>query len=250
MYIVNCWGGLRYNRGMFLDVSGKKIYFERRGAGPPLLFVHGWGGTSMSLLPLAKMFLSYETIVLDLPGFGKSDLPDSSWGVEEYTSLINQFCLKLGIEKITYFGHSFGGSLGIYLASSNSSLIGKLILCNSAFKRTSSHQSSFSLMKRLPMSVKKFLYRIFFPNSDSMKYPHLETNFRKIITQDLSHLLAKIKIPTLILWGSVDKDTPVPMAHELHEKIEGSTLKIFEGVTHGLPLKYPELVYKEMAKFI
>ena len=98
--------------------------------------------------------------------------------------------------------------------------------------------------------IKRLLYRIFFPNSDSMKYPHLETNFRKIITQDLSHLLAKIKIPTLILWGSVDKDTPVPMAHELHEKIEGSTLKIFEGVTHGLPLKYPELVYKEMAKFI
>lgn len=235
---------------MFLDVSGKKIYFERRGAGPPLLFVHGWGGTSMSLLPLARLFTGYETIVLDLPGFGKSDLPDPTWGVKEYANIVYQFCLQLGLKNIAYFGHSFGGSLGIYLASTKPELIEKLILCNSAFKRTSPGQSRFLLMKCLPMSMKRFLYRIFFPNSDSMKYPHLETNFRKIIIQDLSHLLPKIKTPTLILWGSADKDTPVPMAHELYEKIAGSTLKIFEGVTHGLPLKYPEFVYKEVMKFL
>lgn len=235
---------------MLLDVSGKKIYFERHGTGPPLLFVHGWGGTSMSLIPLAKLFTGYETIVLDLPGFGKSDLPDPTWGVEEYANLVNQFCLQLGLKNITYFGHSFGGSLGVYLASIQPELIAKLILCNSAFKRTSPSQSRFPLMKRLPLSMKRFLYRVFFPNSDSMKYSQLETNFRKIITQDLSHFLPKIKIPTLILWGSADKDTPVPMATELHQKIEGSTLKMFEGVTHGLPLKYPELVYKEIMKFL
>jgi pimeloyl-ACP methyl ester carboxylesterase len=83
-----------------------------------------------------------------------------------------------------------------------------------------------------------------------MKYPHLESNFRKIITQDLSGLLPEIKIPTLILWGSADRDTPAPMAYELNEKIAGSVLKIFEGVSHGLPLAYPKLVYREMIKFL
>ncbi len=235
---------------MFLDVAGKKVYYQQIGKGPPILFVHGWGGSSASLLPLAKLFTSHETIILDLPGFGKSDLPDPSWGVKEYADLIAKFCFKLKLDKITYFGHSFGGSLGIYLAASKPGLIQKLILCNGAFKRTTSRQSSFPLLKRLPVGLKRLLYRIFFPNSDSLKYPHLETNFRKIIQEDLSHLLPKIKIPTIILWGSADKDTPSPMAYELHEKIEGSTLKMFEGITHGLPLKYTELVYKEMIKFI
>jgi len=235
---------------MFVDVSGKKIHYQKMGTGPPLLFVHGWGGTSTSLLPLARLFTGYEMIVLDLPGFGKSNLPDPKWGVQEYANLVSQFCLQLGLKNITYFGHSFGGSLGIYLASTKPDLFKKLILCNSAYKRTSPSQSGFPLMKRLPIGMKRFLYRIFFPNSDSMKYPQLETNFRKIITQDITHLLSKIKVPTLILWGSADKDTPAPMAQELHEKIEESILKIFEGVTHGLPLKYPELVYKEIMKFL
>ncbi|MBI4973234.1 alpha/beta hydrolase [Candidatus Roizmanbacteria bacterium] len=235
---------------MFLDVEGKKIYYHKMGTGAPLLFVHGWGGSSASLLPLARLFTGHETIVLDLPGFGKSDLPDPSWGVQEYATLVNQFCLQLGLRNITYFGHSFGGSLGIYLASTKPDLFKKLILCNSAFKRTAPGKSRYPLLKHLPTSMKKFLYRFFYPNSDSMKYPQLETNFRRIITEDISHLLPMVKVPTLILWGSADKDTPTPMAQDLHEKIEGSTLKIFEGVTHGLPLKYPGLVYQEMIKFL
>lgn len=245
---------------MFLDVSGKKVYYEQMGKGPPLLFVHGWGGTSASLLPLANLFTGHETYVLDLPGFGKSGLPDPTWGVEEYASLVGQFCTQLGLKDIIYFGHSFGGSLGIYLASTKPEPVKKLILCNSAFSRHPEQGRRISEIMRflvlrfgglgMTNKIKRLLYRVFFPNSDSMKYPHLETNFRKIITQDLSHLLPSIKIPTLVLWGSTDKDTPVQMAHELHEKIEGSELKIFEGVTHGLPLKYPELVYKEMIKFL
>lgn len=245
---------------MFLDVSGKRINYQRMGTGAPLLFVHGWGGSVASLSPLAKLFTGYETFVLDLPGFGKSGLPDPSWGVGEYANLVGQFCQKLGLKDIIYFGHSFGGSLGIYLASTEPELIKKLILCNSAFSRHPEQSRRISKFMRflvlrfgglgMTNKLKRLLYRVFFPNSDSMKYPHLETNFRKIIAQDLSHLLPSIKIPTLILWGSTDKDTPASMAHELHEKIEGSKLKIFEGVTHGLPLKYPELVYKEMIKFI
>ena len=235
---------------MYQDVSGKKIYFERVGAGPPLLFVHGWGGSSASLLPLARLVSGCETIILDLPGFGRSNSPDPSWGVEEYANLVYQFCRQLGLKNATYFGHSFGGSLGIYLAATKPELIKKLILCNSAFRRSPSRRSLFPLFKRIPPQIKRFLYRVLFPNSDSMKYPHLESNFRKIITQDLSCLLPEIKIPTLILWGSADRDTPAPMAYELNEKIAGSVLKIFEGVSHGLPLAYPKLVYREMIKFL
>jgi len=234
---------------MFLDVSGKKINYQKMGKGPPILFVHGWGGTIESLSPLARMFSDYEATVLDLPGFGKSDLPDPSWGVQEYGDLVAQFCLQLHLNKILYFGHSFGGSLGIYLAATKPDLIEKLVLCNSAFKRTSTQNSGQGRWP-LPPFLKRLYYRIFYPNSDSMKYPHLESNFRKIITQDISRLLSKIKVPTLILWGSADKDTPAPMANELHEKIGGSTLKMFEGFAHGLPLKYPDLVYKEMIKFL
>ena len=99
-------------------------------------------------------------------------------------------------------------------------------------------------------SIKKIVYRVFFPNSDSMKYPRLESNFRKIISRDLTSYLSSIHTPTLILWGEQDKDTTLFLAYELNKKIAGSQLVAFPDVTHGLPLKYPHEVYQKVIDFL
>ena len=212
-----------------------------------MLFVHGWGGSIDSLAPLTRLFTNHTCVTLDLPGFGKSELPEKDWGVSEYASLLQEFCKKLQLKSVIYFGHSFGGALGIYL-SSHSDLIQKLILCNSSFKRSKVNKKS--IFKFLPFWLKRLIYRILYPNSDSFKYPLIETNFRKIISQDLTEELPKINSSTLILCGEKDTDTPVSLAYELHQKIKGSVLTIVPDVTHGLPLKFPNLVFNEIQKFL
>lgn len=231
-------------------VFGKNIHYRTSGNGPVILFVHGWGGTIQSLTPLSLLFKNNQTITLDLPGFGKSDLPDTDWGIDEYAGLIAEFCKKLQLNDVVYFGHSFGGALGIYLASHQSTFIKKLVLCDASFKREGKTKKPCHLMKLLPAFLKRITYRILFPSSDSMKFPLIETNFRKIVKQDLTKNTFSIRVPTLILWGQDDKDTPVLWAHELHKNILHSKLIVFPHITHGLPLKYPELVYQEVSKFI
>lgn len=242
---------------MFITVQGKKIHYRMKGVGPAILFVHGWGGSIESLEPLSLQFKSFTSITLDLPGFGKSDLPEPIWAVEEYSKVIIQLCEKLQIKDIVYFGHSFGGSLGIYIAAHYPSLIQKLILCDSSFKRSIQKSSPITtFIKKLPlppgvlMFIKKIAYRIFLTRSDSMKYPAIESNFRKIISYDLTPLLSSIHIPTLILWGKLDIDTPLDLAYELKEKITKSSLVVFPDATHSLPLKYPKEVYQKVAKFL
>ncbi len=235
---------------MFITVDGKKTYYQQKGEGQPLLFVHGWGGSINSLECLSQLACRYyQTITLDLPGFGKTDPPDQSWGVEEYSRFLINLLKKLGLSKINYFGHSFGGSLGIFIASKYPQVINKLILCSSSYKRTKTSSKLTRFFKKTPPWLKKIFYRVVFPRSDLFKFPKLESNFRKIITQDLTSYLDQIKTPTLILWGAEDRETPLPQAKELQQKIRNSQLKIFPNTGHNLPLKYPEKVFREIKNF-
>ena len=237
---------------MYLNQAGRKIYFNIKGKGNPIILVHGWGGSSKSLLPLAELLArKFKVVSLDLPGFGNSDKPNSDWGVEEYAQFIIDFICELKLRPVYYFGHSFGGALGIYLAANKPQYIKKLIISGGSFKRELLKVNPVGMFFRwLPTSLKLIIYRIAYPNSDIYKIRALESNFRKIVRQDLTPLLSLINIPSLILWGEEDNQTPVKLALELKRKLKQSKLKIFPGIGHNLPLKYPQLVFSEIEKFL
>jgi len=247
---------------MYIRIDNRKIHYKILGKGSPIIMVHGWGGTLYSLHPLALHASRTHTVyLLDLPGFGKSDNPPPHWGVEGYADLVYRFITTVNIEHPIYVGHSFGGSIGIYLASHYPTLFTSLILCNSAYKREMRVSFTARVFKRIPSSfrtivapiepiVKKLYYRLFHKSSDLMRYPHLEANFRKIIIQDLSGEATKITIPTCIIWGENDTYTPVVWGYELEKLIQGSRIKVFPQTRHNLPLKFPQEVWGEIAAFL
>lgn len=246
---------------MYIRIDNRKIHFKRVGSGPPILFVHGWGGNIYSLLQVAQLAATkYTAYIIDLPGFGKSDNPPHHWGVEGYADVIQRFIKKLAIKRPTYVGHSFGGAVGIYIASHNPDIISSLVLCNSSFKRETKISPTArvfkifppfirSLLHPLEPFIKKSYYTLFQRGSDLMKYPHLESNFRKIVTQDLTPDTKKIKTPTLLLWGEDDTATPVLWAYELEKNIVGSRLVVYPGVRHNLPIKMPQEVWQQIDAF-
>lgn len=236
---------------MYVRVAGKKIHYLDQGKGKVLVLVHGWGGSLKSLqgiFELAKK--NFRVIAFDLPGFGKSEAPSKDWGVAEYALLVKEFIQKLGLKKINYFGHSFGGSLGIYLAAHYPGKIAKLILCAPSFKREKKTLGIAKFFRNLDPRLKKFVYKILFPNSELYKFSHLESNFRKIVSHDLTADSKTIKAETLILWGDRDTEAMAANAGILHHNIKNSKLKIFPGKKHNLPLKYPHLVFAEIQKFL
>ena len=237
---------------MTLNLHGRIINYEVKGIGPVILLIHGWGGSLKSLENLTRLLsVKYKTITLDLPGFGKSEKPDPDWGVKEFARFLIDFICELKLRPVFFFGHSFGGALGLYLAANYPSYIKKLILSGGSYKREKPTSTPISrLFKWLPIFIKIIIYKVLYPQSDRFKLPSLEVNFRKIITQDLTPILPSIKLPTLILWGEADIQTPVELAKELNKKVLNSRLKIFPGIGHDLPLKYPEKVYHELTKFL
>ncbi len=242
---------------MIATINNKKLHYEAEGNGKPILFVHGWGGSMKSLYKLHSLAAKkYTSIIIDLPGFGESDNPDPEWGVGEYAQHITTFIKSLNLGPVNYFGHSFGGAVGIYASTHFSGVVDKLILCNSAFKREPKKEKNNKKIVALIKNsyiypyVKKLYYKIFHPDSDILVAPHLEINFRKIVTEDLTPIIPKISNKTLILWGENDRITPVSWAHELNAKINGSRLKIYTDARHGLPLLKPEAVFEEIELFL
>lgn len=237
---------------MLTQIEGKTISFEVLGTGRTLLIIHGWGGSRESLRGLAEMLQKkYKVVLLDLPGFGRSENPDPSWGIDEFTAVIARFLQKQRLSPAIVLGHSFGGTLALYLAVRYPKLVNKLVLLAPSYRRGGKKSPFAALFKDiLPKPIKRLLYGIFFPASELYKYPHLEPNFRKIITHDVSGDIRLIAVPTLILWG--DKDSYVPVAHgrRLQKIIKDSQLEIFKGMGHGLPVYEPEKVYKKLEPFL
>jgi pimeloyl-ACP methyl ester carboxylesterase len=83
-----------------------------------------------------------------------------------------------------------------------------------------------------------------------MKFPQLETNFRKIITHDLTEDVKKIKNNTLIIWGEDDTYTPSHWAYELKKNIPNSDIHLFPNAGHNLPIKDPQAVWDVMKGFL
>ena len=98
--------------------------------------------------------------------------------------------------------------------------------------------------------IRPIYYKVFYPNSDNFKVPKLESNFRKVITQDLTKNLKDISIPTLIVWGTDDIETPLNDAYVLNEGISGSELIVKGSYGHELPVYYPEVIASDINLFL
>jgi pimeloyl-ACP methyl ester carboxylesterase len=98
-----------------VDTELGTISTMQAGAGPPVLCLHGLGGTKASFLPtLAALAPSHRVIAIDLPGFGESDKPvaapyDAAWFARASVALLD----ALEIERAHLVGNSMGGRVAI-----------------------------------------------------------------------------------------------------------------------------------------
>ncbi len=96
---------------MQIIVDQLLTHYERIGEGKLVVIVPGWADTSAQWRPFQRSLSSdYEVIVIDLPGFGGTQAPDSTWGLSEYAGFLGLFLRKLGLKPYALIGHSNGGA--------------------------------------------------------------------------------------------------------------------------------------------
>jgi pimeloyl-ACP methyl ester carboxylesterase len=93
------------------------VHYEVYGRGRPVILLHGWlGSWGLYQETMEELGQSYRTYALDFWGFGESGKKRSTYQVQDFVSLVDQFMEKLGIFGAPLVGHSMGGTVSLSVA--------------------------------------------------------------------------------------------------------------------------------------
>ena len=104
-------------------------YSDSGGAGPALLFVHGWQGDHSIWDPIvAQLRASFRCIAPDLRGFGASSRAASPYTLEQYSEDLRALVHFLQLQRVVVLGHSMGGKVAVRFALDAPDLVEALVL--------------------------------------------------------------------------------------------------------------------------
>ncbi len=219
-------------------INNIKVNYIYYGEGEDtLVLLHGWGQNIEMMKPIGdNLKTESKVLIIDLPGFGKSEEPKEVWDLDNYVEVVHEIIKKEKIENPILIGHSFGGKISILYSSKYN--VKKLVLLASPFKKEIKKDSLKTKMlktaKKIPVLNK--LEGFAKKRIGSTDYRNASEIMRKIlvnhVNQDVSEDAKKISCPTLIIWGTEDKAVPIERAYELEKLIKDSGVVVYEGCTH------------------
>jgi pimeloyl-ACP methyl ester carboxylesterase len=126
--------------GRFLEVNGVRLHYVERGAGDPVVLLHGNGSMIQDfecsgLIDLVAK--DHRVIVFDRPGFGHSNRPRNViWTPDAQANLIEGALAQIGVFNAVVLGHSWGASVAVTMALKNPALVRGLVLASGYYYPT------------------------------------------------------------------------------------------------------------------
>lgn len=245
-------------------------YLENEIKGTPLVFIHGWLGRSLEWIYQLNHFKSREHIILlDLPGFGKSNKPNTKYSIEFFTEVILEFLKLLGYEEAILIGHSLGGMIAQNITIQNPNLVKKLILISTSAisqsikKKVLLFWVNIIFKLRYTNFLKNTIKRINSTNSENSEVKRQFKNALKIpksvVLSTFRHMTSKltknehiseISQPTLIIYGTEDRIISESMIISLNNLISNSVTKLINKSSHRVLVENYEIVNITIDKFI
>ena len=245
-----------------IEVNGHKARVLQQGDGDPVLVLHGWGGRIESMSPaIACLARAFKVIAMDLPGFGESPAPEGVWGTPDYAIFVRDVLTELGVQRAHLVGHSFGGKVCTFLAATHPELVDKLVLVDASGVRTP--PSVKARAKRVVSRSARTVGRLGSPgrrvrdavfdriaSKDYKEAGPLRPILVRVVNEDMTTLMPRVRASTLLIWGENDHDTPVAHGRRIESLIKDSGLVIFEGAGHFSYLDEPDRFCRVVRHFL
>ena len=225
------------------------VHFADRPKNPraTILFIHGIGNTGGAWDEVvAKLPKDVYVVSIDLLGFGSS--PSPSWALYDAKTQARSVLATIFKLRVTgpiiIVGHSLGSLVAIEIAKRYPLLVKSLILCSpplySSVKKTSLLPSSDALLRKLYASAAKRPDDFLKLAAIAMKYDLINKSFNvtpenvdsymsalqsMIINQTSLEDAAKLKVPTVVLKGTLDPFVVSKNLKELSKRNRNITLK-------------------------
>lgn len=244
-----------------------KLTYSIKGRGRDLVLLHGWGGSSKTIEPLATSLADrgFRVISIDWPGSGDTPIPKESLFLKDYANLLIENIVELKLVDPVFVGHSFGGKVLLKTSLMYPGVFKKIVLIaasgikpnnslkKAVFKKISTGAKKITalpVLNKVEDKLRYSYYKYIVREMDYYRSEKLRETFKNILDESLDEEINKIKVDTLIIWGDNDRMTPLWMGEKIKKLITNSEIKIFRGFGHGLPLVNPDDVAQSISNFI
>lgn len=251
--------------------NGLDIAYQRVGAGPPLVFVHGAAGDSRFWQPqIAALADEFTAVAWDEPGAGRSSDVPAGFGLADYAECLADVIGALGLGAAHVAGLSWGGTVVLELYRRHPELVATLIMIDTyagwkgslATEEVRSRVAAARRMLAAPASEFDPTLPGLFAGEPPIEFvalleqiaaavrPHsLETQLLVMADADLRDLLPQIAVPTLLIWGELDVRSPLSVARQFEQAIPDTTLVVIPGCGHVSNLEAPDQVNDAIRDF-
>jgi pimeloyl-ACP methyl ester carboxylesterase len=266
-------------------VDGQRISYLDQGQGPPVLLIHGFGGSMWQWEhQQSALATRFRVITPDLPGSGLSDKPDIAYTPDEMLHFLTGFLDALRIPQASLVGNSMGAGLAIGMALDQPDRVSKLVLISGLPPRVMDHLANPSIKRALTAGTPSWL--VSFGNFlfgglmvdrilKEIVYDHtlltpavLERSNRNrqrpglikpLMTvgdnlpaweERYAPRIGTITQPTMILWGEEDRVFPIKAGRLLHELIPKSAFTAIPRAGHIPQWEQPEPVNAYLRSFL
>ena len=243
----------RRGRGVLeVAVPGGRVAFVERGAGVPVLFLHGGTGTGEFDWGAVADHLSrrgYRTIVPDLRGHGVSRNDEPELGVVRFGLDSAHVLRAAGVPRAVHVGFSVGGNTFLALLARDVRPALALVTIGASAKGDPS-----KVERIMTGPWPDYLTELEHAVADRPEYwKHLRAQLARdwATNVDLSPGAgARITCPVLVCHGTDDRVQPFDYAHHLVAQLPDAELWLAEGAGHAVQLDQPAEFVARLEEFL
>jgi pimeloyl-ACP methyl ester carboxylesterase len=250
-----------------LTVAGIEVEALRRGEGAPIVLLHGFQTLDAQARVLDLLGRHGAVLAPSLPGFGHSPRPEDFGTVADLVHFVLALLDEVPGDKATLVGLSFGGWLAAEAAVKCVHNIARLVLADPVGIRISppDQPDILDIFNRLPEEVRAKSWHDpdrFAPDFDEMSDEALIVHARNrealcryawhpyMHDPQLKRWLARITVPTLVLWGASDRVVTPDYGRAYSALIPGARFELIERAGHHPEIEQPEAFVARVAAFL
>jgi 3-oxoadipate enol-lactonase len=250
-----------------VELAGTELYYERAGAGEPLLLIQGmsanhmaWGRAFSELLEQG-----FEVIAFDNRGMGLSGRVSEAFSIAEMAADTAALLEVLEIESAHVLGISMGGMIAQELALAHPAKLRSLTLgctyCGGEGSQLMNPGDFRGLLDALGSGDQDRVFRAMYELNLSPGFRAQESRFpdftamasalsapretiglqmQAIVAHDTNARLPGITTPTLVIHGTADRVLGYPNGPLIASRIPGARLETYEDVGHMFWWEQPE----------
>jgi pimeloyl-ACP methyl ester carboxylesterase len=250
----------------FIDVNGVRLEIVDRGRGRPILFLHSHLGPDASAPVLSCLAEGGRVIAPSHPGFGRSPRPSGITTVDDLAYLYLDLLDELGLADTVVIGSSLGGWIAAAMAVKSTARMARLVLANPVGIKVGDRETR-DIADIFAMVESDFVAHAFAdPVTGTRNYAAMPDEDVTAAARNreaaavylwspymhdpkLKGRLHRIRIPTLVLWGTADRLVGEGYGRAFAAAVPGARFEPVAGAGHFPHMEQPQAFARRVLAF-